>query len=318
MPPPQLIDQQIFGPMSHSNPPPPFMFNQSGPPIHQHPPFLDPNHNPSFHNGPPMFNHPPPLPKLPLLPSPSQPLLSTPPLPNQPYQQNEMLTNPTLLNQPIQLNVPSFVTQPPLPNQPPPLPNQPPPAVLIQPLPVANQPHPMMNQLPPVTSQPFQNMIPPQNQFSQPPPFTSQPPLPSVPPTSNHQILPSPLSALFQPPLPQTVVPVTSTVTTMPLYVPIRLPPKWKSAKDAAGRTYYYHVKTRVPQWEPPLWDQQQQQIVQESESETDSSDSDDESVSSEDEEQDDDKVFNGLKFKYFEKFIHITFWIVIFVTSLL
>lgn len=30
------------------------------------------------------------------------------------------------------------------------------------------------------------------------------------------------------------------------------LPPKWKWAKDARGRTYYYHVKERISQWLPP------------------------------------------------------------------
>lgn len=26
----------------------------------------------------------------------------------------------------------------------------------------------------------------------------------------------------------------------------------WRSAKDDRGRTYYYHVKLRQPQWTPP------------------------------------------------------------------
>lgn len=33
---------------------------------------------------------------------------------------------------------------------------------------------------------------------------------------------------------------------------PIDLPPKWKSAMDSRGRTYYYHVKERISQWLPP------------------------------------------------------------------
>lgn len=33
---------------------------------------------------------------------------------------------------------------------------------------------------------------------------------------------------------------------------PIDLPPKWKSATDSRGRTYYYHVKERISQWLPP------------------------------------------------------------------
>ncbi|KAJ9595221.1 hypothetical protein L9F63_013482, partial [Diploptera punctata] len=66
-----------------------------------------------------------------------------------------------------------------------------------------------------------------------------------------------------------------------PLPPPVRLPPKWKSAKDSEGRTYYYHVKTRVSQWEPPQWTETDQQP--ESESSSDSSDDDDD-----DEDEDD------------------------------
>lgn len=32
----------------------------------------------------------------------------------------------------------------------------------------------------------------------------------------------------------------------------IQLPPFWRQAVDNRGRTYYYHVKLRLPQWEPP------------------------------------------------------------------
>ncbi len=31
------------------------------------------------------------------------------------------------------------------------------------------------------------------------------------------------------------------------------LPPQWKFAIDVKGRLYYYHVKIRIPQWEPPI-----------------------------------------------------------------
>lgn len=37
-------------------------------------------------------------------------------------------------------------------------------------------------------------------------------------------------------------------------WTPVRLPSRWRSMKDPRGRTYYYHVKYRVPQWEPPLY----------------------------------------------------------------
>jgi len=31
------------------------------------------------------------------------------------------------------------------------------------------------------------------------------------------------------------------------------LPPFWKYAIDPKGRIYYYHVKIRIPQWDPPI-----------------------------------------------------------------
>lgn len=31
-----------------------------------------------------------------------------------------------------------------------------------------------------------------------------------------------------------------------------QLPSQWRSALDERGRTYYYHVKLRQPQWLPP------------------------------------------------------------------
>lgn len=60
------------------------------------------------------------------------------------------------------------------------------------------------------------------------------------------------------PPLPQqfqTQTPVPKEeqfVAPFPLPPPVKLPPKWKCAKDKYGRPYYYHVKIRVSQWEPP------------------------------------------------------------------
>lgn len=38
-----------------------------------------------------------------------------------------------------------------------------------------------------------------------------------------------------------------------PIPPPVTLPPKWKYAKDKYGRPYYYHIKIRKSQWEPPL-----------------------------------------------------------------
>lgn len=37
-----------------------------------------------------------------------------------------------------------------------------------------------------------------------------------------------------------------------PIPPPVRLPTKWKCAKDKYGRPYYYHIKIRKSQWEPP------------------------------------------------------------------
>lgn len=31
------------------------------------------------------------------------------------------------------------------------------------------------------------------------------------------------------------------------------LPPQWKFAIDSRGKLYYYHVKIRIPQWDPPI-----------------------------------------------------------------
>ncbi len=35
--------------------------------------------------------------------------------------------------------------------------------------------------------------------------------------------------------------------------IPVKLPPDWRAAKDAEGRVYYYHKKTRETQWEIPI-----------------------------------------------------------------
>lgn len=37
-----------------------------------------------------------------------------------------------------------------------------------------------------------------------------------------------------------------------PIPPPVTLPPKWKCAKDKYGRPYYYQIKIRKSQWEPP------------------------------------------------------------------
>ncbi|XP_040077122.1 uncharacterized protein LOC8040733 isoform X3 [Ixodes scapularis] len=40
-----------------------------------------------------------------------------------------------------------------------------------------------------------------------------------------------------------------------------RLPPHWKTAKDEEGNLYYYHALTRETQWDPPAWDEEDQDM---------------------------------------------------------
>lgn len=61
------------------------------------------------------------------------------------------------------------------------------------------------------------------------------------------------------------------------------MPPKWKSATDSRGRTYYYHVKDRISQWLPPPPDhigvQPDSSSSEESSEESSSSNEDDEDI---------------------------------------
>lgn len=63
----------------------------------------------------------------------------------------------------------------------------------------------------------------------------------------------------------------------------IDLPPRWKSATDSRGRTYYYHVKERISQWLPPPPDhigvQPDSSSTSESSEESSSSNEDDEDI---------------------------------------
>lgn len=45
---------------------------------------------------------------------------------------------------------------------------------------------------------------------------------------------------------------VTQVKFMGPIPPPVKLPPKWKTSKDKYGRPYYYHIKIRISQWEPP------------------------------------------------------------------
>jgi hypothetical protein len=40
----------------------------------------------------------------------------------------------------------------------------------------------------------------------------------------------------------------------------VKLPPKWRTARDSSGRVYYYHSVTRVTQWDPPAMDQEEEE----------------------------------------------------------
>ncbi|KAL0117994.1 hypothetical protein PUN28_008992 [Cardiocondyla obscurior] len=80
----------------------------------------------------------------------------------------------------------------------------------------------------------------------------------------------------------------------------IDLPPKWKSATDNRGRTYYYHVKERISQWLPPPPDhigvQPDSSSTSESSEESSSSNEDDEDIDHiEDQKSDDMEASNVL-----------------------
>ncbi|KAK3863179.1 hypothetical protein Pcinc_031011, partial [Petrolisthes cinctipes] len=78
--------------------------------------------------------------------------------------------------------------------------------------------------------------------------------------------------------------------------VTLQLPPRWKIARDTRGHVYFYHVKTRTSQWDPPTLDRHNQLMAEllgsDSDSDTSSSDtsssdtSDSEDFSSEEEEE--------------------------------
>lgn len=76
---------------------------------------------------------------------------------------------------------------------------------------------------------------------------------------------------------------VSTNRVVQPEIPPIDLPPKWKSATDSRGRTYYYHVKERISQWLPPPPDhigvQPDSSSTSESSEESSSSNEDDEDI---------------------------------------
>ncbi|XP_020284975.1 histone-lysine N-methyltransferase SETD2-like, partial [Pseudomyrmex gracilis] len=92
------------------------------------------------------------------------------------------------------------------------------------------------------------------------------------------------------------------TSRPQPEIPPIDLPPKWKSAVDSRGRTYYYHVKERISQWLPPPPDhigvQPDSSSTSESSEESSSSNEEDEDIDddhNEDQKNDDMEMSNVL-----------------------
>lgn len=70
--------------------------------------------------------------------------------------------------------------------------------------------------------------------------------------------------------------------------ITIQLPPRWKIARDSDGHVYFYHVKTRTSQWEPPTLEQHQQleaDLGSDSDSSSSSSDDSDSTSSSDSED---------------------------------
>ncbi|CAD6227546.1 GSCOCG00001229001-RA-CDS [Cotesia congregata] len=180
-------------------------------------------------------------------------------------------------------------------------------------MPVPNQnSHPMPNEIPPgmppygMTQPPVPYNVGPMVGVHPPPPFTpdghmmpgsmmpihngSTPPLP-IPQAHCpvfmekpvEQFTPTPMEAVEETPEP----PVQQTVELPP----IDLPPKWKCAKDARGRCYFYHVKERISQWlpPPPVHIGGQQDTSSSSESSEESSSSEEEIDDLEDDDDHDD-----------------------------
>ncbi|XP_066157816.1 histone-lysine N-methyltransferase Set2 [Euwallacea fornicatus] len=83
-----------------------------------------------------------------------------------------------------------------------------------------------------------------------------------------------------------------------PIPPPAKLPPKWKCAKDKYGRPYYYHVKIRKSQWEPPLFPEPVEPLEEYSTSSdtTSSSTSESSSESYSDDDLDDSRLLQEVR----------------------
>lgn len=104
-------------------------------------------------------------------------------------------------------------------------------------------------------------------------PGITQPPLPSLPPMYQEVKEEDPSQVKFAGPIPP----------------PAKLPPKWKCAKDKYGRPYYYHIKIRKSQWEPPPLPEPVEESSESSSSDTSSLSSSDSSSDSDTEDEIDD-----------------------------
>ncbi|GLV38878.1 SET domain containing 2 [Carabus blaptoides fortunei] len=178
---------------------------------------------------------------------------------------------------------------------------QPPPGFSAPGLPPANQQPPGFP--PPNQQQPPMFVPPPQVCQNAPPPHIQM----MMPSAINRPAL---LPQQYQPP---SVASKEEVQFAGPPPPPVKLPPKWKCARDKYGRPYYYHVKLRMSQWEPPAFstpgEDVPNEIADESSSSTESSSvsSDSNTDSDEDSELGDTKLLLEIrnKLKNIEKAKH-------------
>ncbi|CAH0557782.1 unnamed protein product [Brassicogethes aeneus] len=138
-------------------------------------------------------------------------------------------------------------------------------------------------------------------------------PLPQLPyqATPPPTTIPPPLPYQTPPPLPMTA-PVDKAKDEVkfmgPIPPPVKLPPKWKTAKDKYGRPYYYHVKIRKSQWEPPAPSNDDDMSESSSSTESSSLSSDSSSDNSDSEDDVDDTRLLLQVRKQMEKSAKLTF----------
>ncbi|XP_045472360.1 probable histone-lysine N-methyltransferase CG1716 [Harmonia axyridis] len=173
----------------------------------------------------------------------------------------------------------------------PPLPSSLPPSLLHQITPtsgtISNNIHQTqtMTSLGPIAT----NIPPPSMQTQTPPPITSgiqglHNPL-VYPPQIMIGQTPSPI--LYQQEKKSEIISIIGDVKFLgPIPPPPKLPPRWKCAKDKYGRPYYYHIRLRKSQWEPP-------QITPEDSDSSSSESSSSSTDSSSEESESDEEIIN-------------------------